>query len=157
MSDGCVTYPGRPYIAPIPPSTNAVPDLAWDSGALSVDTVSGNASLVFNMSQAVTGAIVGVQNPIGTTGSIGNPTLVQFAFMFQQANGFNLYGVVENGIQAIKGVIRDSGLDESFEVRRVGYKVTYLVNGTTIYTSRINSFGDLVATGCLFAPLDAIG
>lgn len=77
--------------------------------------------------------------------------------MFQRQNGGDWYNVVENGVSRTPMVLRGSALSETFEIRRVGYMVAYLVDGVTVYISPIYSFGDLLGNGCLYASLDSIG
>lgn len=158
----CVTYPGRPGVPGTPAHVAIVPADGWNAGANNKfgHDVEGDATLKFNMSEPVAGSIAGIRN---SRSSVGDPTKLQFAFMFQQQNGLNWYSIIERGVPRGGLRLRASGLDEEFEIRRVRNKVTYLVKqagdpvGTTVYTSRTQSNGTLTASGCLYSALDSIG
>ncbi len=150
----CYSYPGRPAITAVPAHAVSTPVLAWDAGANSETVESGGCSLTFTMPVPAIGVVVGLK---GDRVTQSNPNKIQFGLMFQRQNGSDWYNVVENGVARTSMALRVGALDETFEIRRVGYRVAYLVNGITAYVSAIYSFGDLLANGCLYASLDSIG
>lgn len=155
MSDGCISYPGSPAEAAVPPSIIRSVVLAWDAGGNSIDMLDGNVRLRFTMPTPTTSAICGLK---GSLAGVGVPDLVDYGFIFQKATPTgNRYAVIERGVIKFGFQARASELDETFVILRTRNTIAYRVNNVQVYTSTRKSSGPLVVSGCLFASGDSIG
>lgn len=145
-------------VAPLPSSSAtivATPRLGWDSGATSIDSLSGDIHTVFGVPRGVGGVAVGFRNRDEPNVT---PSRVQHALYFQTLNGTTYVRVIEYGRYKTNNVIIADG--DVFEIRRVAGVVTYHRNPGTVfsplYTSRTPSSGVCVVNACLYASGDTV-
>lgn len=154
----CYSYPGSPGTPGMPSKTMRRVDLGWNSGANSGDTQNGDCVLDFTMAAAVVSAVAGLKP---SRDGVGIPELITHGFYFLMGSGQNFYAVIEKGVIGSLQT-RASGLDDSFEIRRIGRTVTYVVydavgNIAFQQTSSAPLYGPVIASGCLYASGDTIG
>jgi hypothetical protein len=100
---------------------------------------------------AVAGIVIGLRS-----GRARNtmPELIEHGLYFNSAAGVHLVHVMERGLGATGTIGRD--LADTFEIRRVGGRVTYWRNGALLYTSTARSTGVKVVNACMYASGDAV-
>lgn len=148
--DGCIVWPACPAIAHVPAQIVQQAVLGWNAGANSITELTGDLHTVFTM-PIVAGVVIGLRS-----GRARNtmPELIEHGFYFNSVAGTGLVHVVERGLAATGTIIR--GASDTFEIRRVGGRVTYRRNGALLYTSAALSTGAKVVNACLYASGDNV-
>lgn len=147
----CYQVPAVPGQPEIPARTDIIPTFAWDSGANSVDTVVGDASLRFTMRKVV-GVVLGLTTDRDAVLDYARMT---HAFFFNQTPaGAMRAQVMEAGV--LKGQKIAYTNTTNFEIRRVGEIVTYRIDGELFYASRMPSSGELTAGVALYGTGDQV-
>ncbi|MBD1554766.1 hypothetical protein HAQ04_25530 [Pseudomonas sp. C2L11] len=120
----------------------------WNAGAQSVDTVSGDFAVSFDLPASTLGALVGLVEPGSTVGSYA---AVQHGLLLTTTNGH--ISVVESGVEVATGpTVADTYV---CEMRRVGGVVTYSV-GDWSYTSTTTSTGTKTLAAVLYSAPDYV-
>lgn len=152
---GCVVCPAIPAVPPIPPREFNDTNLGWNAGANSDAMLDGSLHVTVDMPQPVVGAIIGLKSH---RDGVGVPAQIDHGFYFFRESSVDCYRIVERGNSAIIATqTRAGGLGETFEIRRSGETVYYLVDGVLLHTSTLRSTGAAIASSCLYASTDLIG
>jgi hypothetical protein len=152
---GCVVCPAIPAVPAIPPREVNDTNLGWNAGANSDAMLDGSLHVTVAMPQPVVGAIVGLKSH---RDGVGVPAQIDHGFYFFREASVDCYRIVERGDSSILSTqTRAGGFGETFEIRRSGETVYYLVDGVLLHTSRLRSTGAAVASSCLYASTDTIG
>jgi hypothetical protein len=148
----CTYYSPTPSVPAVPPRYDPVGDRAWNSGANSVDELSGDVEVRLSMPKVI-GVSVGF---VASRASPTNPNRVLYGFRFGLSDtGAAVIHVSEQG-QRRTSTFAYAPTDD-FRIRRVGQTVAYLRNGEVIYASRRPSNEPSLLVGAaLFGFGDAI-
>lgn len=122
-----------------------VTPIAWDSGAASLDSVSGDINFGFVFSPDCVGAICGLSSP-------ADPVADHNAIRYGLRVTDGVMSVVERGV--VKATIAFDPAAR-IRIRRVGTQVTYHV-GDWEYESDTPSTGVMVALACLYVSGDYV-
>ncbi|CAM5593312.1 hypothetical protein [Rhodanobacter lindaniclasticus] len=149
-ANGCIVWPACPAVAYEPARIEQQAVLGWNAGANSITELGGDLHTVFTM-PAVSGVVIGLRS--GRTRQT-TPDLIEHGLYFNALGGMNLVHVVERGLGATSIVVRNPA--DTFEIRRVGGRVTYWRNGALLHASTARSTGAKVVNACLYASGDAV-
>lgn len=148
--DNCLVCPEVDAQTGRPAYYSYQPVVGWNAGANSITELDGDLHTVFDMPLGDTGVVLGLR---GGRNRNTVPGLIEHGFYFQSVGGFNAYQVTEAGI--VRMDLQPRSVDDQFEIRRVGGRVSYLVNGVVVYTSTIPSYGPKVVNSCLYTSGDS--
>lgn len=147
----CLICPEIDAVTAIAPQQITSPNIGWNSGARSIDTLDGNLHVAFTMNGTENGVILGFQRAPEIRPPV-SPAFITHGWYF-----FNLRGsyaaLYESGAQFGDPVAYDEA--DLFEVRRVNGVVTYAINGVVKATSARRLYGPLRAMTCLYAAGDS--
>lgn len=148
-AQGCVVTPACPGSTYAPGYSINQPILQWNSGANSVTEITGNASLSFSQPVGQTGVTIGYKTSrlLATV-----PNLITHGFYFTSLAGVSYAQIVERG-QTIGAAFVYAGTD-TFMINRANGVVTYVWNGTLLYTSTQLSFDTILTNACMYASGD---
>lgn len=151
----CIHCPAIPFVPAQPPHVEYSAMVGWNAGADSVTVLDDDLHTVYQINSAVGGVVCGLKRNMRMNWI---PELIDYGFFFQLVAGILFVSVVELGVTQVSNVEYDT--TATFEVRRVGTQVLYLVktaDGTTVlYRSTTPSFGTLFVNGCLYISSDQI-
>lgn len=150
-ADGCTVYPTCPAIASVPASIGRVPILGWNAGANSIDELNGNVHTVFTLPIADAGVVIGLRSDRARQTL---PDLIEHGLYFASLGGVSLVHVVERAVARTAPVPR--GAEDTFEIRRVGTRVTYWHNKRLMHMSAARSTGAKIINTCLYASGDTV-
>ncbi|WP_333676739.1 hypothetical protein [Dyella sp.] len=151
-ASGCLVCPEIPAVAPAPGYVKTTAVVGWNAGANSIQQLDGNLHTVFVVQAGDIGTVIGLKS---TRMHQTVPDTLDFGLYFQSTNSSDMVQVVEHGVPKTSAVARASS--DKFEIRRSGGIVSYLQNGTLLYTSAVKSTGPLVVSACMYASGDAVG
>lgn len=143
-----VCFPAVPYAPAAPPVLLTFGASDWDGGARSILTIAGDGSYSFNVPVNVTGVLSGLS-------ALERPrSLDAVDYAFQITPGS--VNVVERGrvVAPVLGV--NLATSPVFMVRRVGYRVEYVVDGVVVHTTAANDDRELFADAVLYSPIDYV-
>lgn len=153
---GTQTYTQTVWIAakagtpPIPaqPASASRSDLqlGWNSGAVSINPLTGDGEYQFSISSSAVGVVTGL------AGADFGGQYQKFTYALYFANG--KFQVSENGV-AIGAALSYTSSDV-FSIVRVGTRVQYWQGSTLRYTSTISSSGYLYANASMYVAGDAV-
>ena len=150
LSGDCYIYPDCPAIAAVAPHREVRADIGWNAGANSIDALSTNLQTVFTMPDE-TGIVIGLR---GEREHQTIPDFIEHGLYFRSLLGVNLVSVMESGAEQTMAAPR--GLDDIFEIRRVGTRVTYWQNHSLLRISTVRSNNTKVVTACMYTSGDNI-
>lgn len=150
-AQGCIVCPALPAEPGSPAKTTVSPHLGWNAGANSIATLDGDVTVKFDIEQAPVDTFVGY---LYSRLQVGMPPALAYAFRIFSAGSSVYYQVFERGVAKTAAVLY--ALATPLEIRRVGGRVTYLVNNKPVLTSTTPSMGALVVSSCLFSAGDTI-
>jgi hypothetical protein len=145
-------YPASPAIAPVigVPSTPAQLltdfNIGWNSGAVSVGLIEGDAAFVVNVPTSSVGVVVGLNN---NSEGVGYKD-IDYGFYFSNGKAI----VYESGVA--KTASYTNAGTENFSVQRRAGAVSYYRDATLLYTSAVSSYGMLVGDSSLYMGGDSI-
>lgn len=145
----CTTYPAQlhvPAVTHVPARVDVTPIHAWDAGANSVTSQSGDCECAFTM-QLVAGAVVGFTSIPETVPAVAR---MSHALSFSGRK----FQVMEAGAGRTNAHTFADG--DSFQIRRHGGTVSYLHNGVVVYTSKVPSSGEIWVGCSLYSSGDYI-
>lgn len=146
----CTTHPEQPFVPAVPSQPAKVETrvhTGWNAGANSVEAQAGDCACIFDMAKVV-GAVCGFTSELEEVTSIDRFT---HALYFHGGK----VQVLERGVARTLDAAYQTG--DTFEIRRVGGKVTYLHKRKPMYASRLVSTGPVHVGGALYASSDTIG
>lgn len=141
-------HPGAPGIPGKDAVTLTDQQFGWNSGAQSVDSVTGDFQINCVVDATVQGVLVGIQAvgcQAGIFGSIDHGILIAAA---QQV------AVIERGANKFSGALVAG--EVPITISRAAGVVTYRIEATTIYTSTVKSTGPMVMSAVMYAGSDAV-
>lgn len=122
----------------------------WNAGARSRKVCFGDCQVNFSVPTTNSGAVVGFNN------ADNGPTFTEilYAFFLQKTPGGPVVYIYESGVEKyIGGAYADADI---FTIRRNGTIISYLQNGTLLYTSATPSTGALFVDTSLYAGGDRV-
>lgn len=126
------------------------PNLGWNAGARSRNVCFDDCQATFKVPVAITGVVVGL-----TTQDLGQDFReIPHALFFTQVLGAATTYVYELGVQ--KASCGTYVATDLFAIRRVGTVVTYVKNGTLLYTSATPLTGPVFMDTSLYAAGDEV-
>lgn len=148
----CRYYPPEPEILAVPAHYDPVGDRSWNAGANSINALSGNVEVAFDMPKVLGVCIGFVANRNNPT----NPDRVLYGIRFGLSEtGAAVMHVSEHGQRRTAETTYLPSDD--FRIRRIGQTVSYIRNGEVIYVSRRPSLEETLLVGSsLFGFGDAI-
>lgn len=149
-SGDCYIYPDCPAVAAVAPHNEVRNELGWNAGANSIDALSTDFHTVFTMPR-VTGTIIGLRSERAHQAT---PDFIEHGLYFRALLDTDLVSIMERGAELTLPITR--GIDDTFEIRRVGTRVTYWRNRELMCASTEVSNGTKVVNMCLFASGDYI-
>jgi len=151
-SDGCIVCAGVPATTGSPASTSLFPNLGWNAGADSVDSLDDNLHVIFTMA-LVAGAVVGFKPD--SSGS-PDPSQIKYGLQFQTIAGIGFVNIVESGVPQ-GGRSFEYAAGDTFEIRRYNGVVSYLHGDSVLGTSSVRSGTPLIVSASLYAAGDTVG
>ncbi len=148
---GCYVCPAVAYEPEIRPHVVYDPAEGWGAGARSIDTLSGNIRVKFEVGNAA-GIVVGF-SPVGSFDQDDLSTITQGFYLWEQG-GVRLARVVESGTPI--GIPRARNPGDVFEIRRVGATVEYLHNNHPVRTSFNDYHGETLVGAHLYMTGDTV-
>lgn len=140
--------PEQPYVPPVsyrPPSVSTDFNLGWNSGARSIESLTGSGELRFSVPTTVLGVAIGLNDRNQGTGY----TEIKHGMLFSRGS----YRVIENGMQVAQGSFSAT---DALKIKRAGRTVTYWVGGAPVYTSAVLSIGPMFMDASLYSGGDEI-
>lgn len=145
----CDAVPARPAVAPRIEESVVT---GWDAGARSVTELSdADVHTVFQTGQAA-GICIGFTT-VNAFAQTDPSSILHGVYLWTQGR-FLLWRVHESGIPI--GRVDTRRADSVFEIRRIGDKVQYLVDGEVHTESSTPSAGDVIVGCCLYLTGDAV-
>lgn len=149
---GCYRYPAVPPTPPSPAYFIDETTTGWDSGAHSETQVAGDARLTFDVTDSI--AVVCGFTPSTTAPSV-EPERVTHGFYLTRVRGVLSLHVWESG--AVVFGPTPIAIGAVLDVIRFGSRVSYRVNGATVYTSITPNTGAIKVAASLYGPEDTVG
>lgn len=150
--DGCTYCEAVDAVEGAPAHTVEHPIEGWNAGARSQTELSvSDLHTVFRVGQAA-GVIIGLAH--AGLFSQTDPATIQHGLYLWTQGGISLGQVYESG--AAVSAVFERAHDDTFEIRRLGAQVSYLVNGTPVHASVAPSTDDLIVGCCLYMTGDAV-
>lgn len=145
-------FPGRSAIAGIPPVEVVDRHAGWNAGANSESVLDGDVRTAFQVQIASAGAV----GLVARRADVTRFDNIEFAFYFDvdSGTGERRYAVMESGL--VVWPPQPYGVEDEFEVKRVGGAVLYRVNDAEVYRSNRLSFGPIRVGAALFSAEDRI-
>lgn len=142
--------PGQPYLPAVdaqPPRVEQNRRLGWNSGAVSVGSISGAGGYTFQVPVDTLGAVVGFTSGASTT----HPGQIQHGLYLSLGSA----RAIESGVQVGTAGTYASG-DVLAVQRRLDGTVVYLVDGVELHTSATTSYGVVSLGAVLYAAGDSV-
>jgi len=151
--NGCVSCPSIQATPARPAVVITQADSGWNAGATSIERRTGNFKVRGMQFPESAGAVViGLREP----GPLAvAPDRVTHGFAALVFEGVAAWRVIERGVYKTAAVVR--GACDTFEIRRYGGQVAYVVNDSVRYVSEAASTGLVILNACLFTSGDAVG
>jgi hypothetical protein len=150
--DGCLVCPEVQEVVAQPATLTRSVSTGWTAGANSIAALAGDVHAVFDFEPMPLGIVVGFK-PAGARIPQDNPNLIQHGIYGYLSQGLPNVDILESGKQRASFAYTPG---QSIEIRRVGEKVTYLINGAQVYASSVPSFGAVIVNACLYASGDTL-
>lgn len=148
----CTKCDEVPEVTGSPAHTVTHPIAGWGAGARSQTELSvPGLRTVFRVGQSA-GIIIGLT----TAGSFDqtDPATIRHGLYLWASPGYLFGQVFESGAPA--HTMFERQLDDTFEIRRIGDQVRYLVNGAVRYVSGVPSTGPAIVGCCLYLTGDVV-
>ena len=140
--------PAQLYVPPVgyrPPTVTTDYALGWNSGARSVNALTGSGEMTFSVPASAVGVAVGMNDADRSTD----------------------YREIKHGLLLSRGTLRvvESGTEratasyasgDTLKIKRTGMRVTYWVGGTQIYASDVPSTGPMFMDASLYSGGDFV-
>lgn len=151
----CVRCPAVEAVEAVPDQTLSERILGWNSSARSVESVSGDCYVEFNLPPSV-GVVCGL-----TSAHTGHdPRTVEFGFYVFELSGRRFYQVVESGTAVTSAAAYTPSEGETdgdvLRIERDSNGIRYFVNGALDYVSAQRSSATMFVVACLYASDDGV-
>lgn len=117
----------------------------WDAGGRTIESMSGDGALRFSTGQT-TGIVCGLSHADETP----HYREIDFAFFLEPRT----YRIIERGVEKTAPAPRSVGA--VYRIERIAGRVQYYVDNARVYTSAVQSFGEVFGDCSLYAYGDAI-
>jgi hypothetical protein len=125
-------------VAPTPAIILTNPNIGWTGSAISLESLTGNGVLEFQVPVGSVGVVCGLSESSTTTGY----TEIDWAFHCRRGT----YRIVENGTPVTGSIAYTDGA--KFQVERIGSNIFYLVDGVGVYSSTITTSQTSLLADC---------
>lgn len=148
---GCLVCPELPPVSFRPDTAKTDPRTGWNAGANSIKTVAGDLHVGDTVDVPPAGIVIGLK--VGREGQ-ADPAAVLHGLYFYKTAGQPMVEVRELGSRV--GSIHAFTAGATWEIRRVGAWMTYLVAGVVLAKTPARSLGPMLVNACLYAAPDGV-
>lgn len=148
----CLTCPEIDPVSALPATHVTTPNLGWNAGANSVTALAGDVHTVFGVPESENGVMVGLRRASDARPPVAPAFITHGLYFFNTRGAYVI--PIENGVQ--QGSPVAYAVDDIFEVRRVGGRVSYYQNTTLLRQSTLPSTGAVRVMTCLYAAGDNV-
>lgn len=144
------TIEGSDPVPPTPPEPEdieAMYNLGWNAGGVSIGQLSADGTYSFKAPLEVTGVVTGFNDENGNSVSYEN---IDYGIYLMGGKAV----IIENGVQVSAAFVRAAG--DVWKIQRTGFTITYWQNNTLRYTSLVPSYGAIFADASMYRGGDLI-
>lgn len=143
-----VYIPARPAVAGVPSRVTQTAQSGWNGGARSIDSLTGDGYIEFFFSPVLIGGLAGF--------AYGSDTVAFGEATHAFYRSFDSLHVVERGSIVFTVPDVGPGDEPTTRIQRAAGKVTYFVDGELVYTSEVESIGEVFIDVLLYTSDDYV-